>query len=107
MGTDVVNTVKNGSTVPIKFELFSGTTELTSTSAVSSVTAKTVSCTNFAGDTEDPIETVATGGTSLRYDATGGQFVYNWQTPKKPTTCYSLTMTAADGSTLTAYFKLK
>ena len=32
---DFLNTVKNGSTVPIKFELFSGTTELTSTSAVS------------------------------------------------------------------------
>ena len=107
MGNDVLNTVKNGSTVPIKFELFSGTTELTSTSAVSSVTAKTVSCTTFAGDTEDAIEMVTTGGTSLRYDSTGGQFIYNWQTPKKPNTCYNLTMTAADGSTITAYFKLK
>jgi hypothetical protein len=107
MGTDVLNTVKNGSTVPVKFELFAGPTELTSTSAVSSVTAKTVNCTAFAGDTEDAIEMVTTGGTSLRYDATGGQFIYNWQTPKKPNTCYNLTMTAADGSTLTAYFKLK
>jgi hypothetical protein len=107
MGNDVLNTVKNGSTVPVKFELFAGPTELTSTSAVSSVTAKTVNCTAFAGDTEDAIEMVTTGGTSLRYDATGGQFIYNWQTPKKPNTCYNLTMTAADGSTLTAYFKLK
>jgi hypothetical protein len=107
MGTDVLNTVKNGSTVPMKFELFAGSTELTSTSAVSSVTAKTVNCTAFNGDTEDAIEMVTTGGTSLRYDSTGGQFIYNWQTPKKPNTCYNVTMTAADGSTLTAYFKLK
>jgi hypothetical protein len=107
MGTDVLNTVKNGSTVPVKFELFSGTTELTSTSAVTSVTAKTVNCTAFNGDTEDAIEMVTTGGTSLRYDSTGGQFIYNWQTPKKANTCYNVTMTAADGSTLTAYFKLK
>jgi hypothetical protein len=104
---DVLNTVKNGSTVPVKFELFKGITELTSTSAVSSISAKTVSCTAFTGDPEDVIETVATGGTSLRYDATGGQFIYNWQTPKKPNTCYNLTMTATDGSTITAYFKLK
>ena len=104
---DVLNTVKNGSTVPIKFELFSGTTELTSTSAVSSILAKPVSCTAFTGDPEDPIETVTTGGTVLRYDATGGQFIFNWQTPKKPNTCYNLTMTATDGSTITAYFKLK
>ena len=104
---EVLNTVKNGSTVPIKFELFSGTTELTSTSAVSSVLAKPVSCTAFTGDPEDPIETVTTGGTVLRYDATGGQFIFNWQTPKKINTCYNLTMTATDGSTITAYFKLK
>lgn len=104
---DVLNTVKNGSTVPVKFELFSGTTELTSASAVSSVTTKEVSCAAFTGDPEDAIEAVATGGTSLRYDATGGQFIYNWQTPKKPGTCHNLTMTATDGSKIAAYFKLK
>ncbi len=105
---DVLNTVKNGSTVPVKFELFSGTTELTSTSAVSSITAKQVNCAAFNGDPMDEIEYLApTGGTSLRYDATAGQFIYNWTTPKKANTCYNLTMTAADGSTITAYFKLR
>jgi hypothetical protein len=104
---DTVNTVKNGSTVPVKFELFKGATELTSTSAVTSIVAKTVNCAAFNGDPEDAIETVATGGTSLRYDATAGQFIYNWQTPKKINTCYTLTMTAADSSSITAYFKLK
>jgi hypothetical protein len=105
---DVLNTVKNGSTVPVKFELFSGATELTSTSAVSSISAKQVNCAAFSGDPVDEIEYLApTGGTSLRYDATAGQFIYNWATPKKANTCYSLTMTATDGSTLTAYFKLR
>jgi hypothetical protein len=107
---ETLNTVKNGSTVPVKFELFQNIsgTELTSTSAITSVVARTVNCAAFAGDPEDPIEMVTTGGTSLRYDTTGGQFIYNWQTPKKVNTCYNLTMTAADGSTtITAYFKLK
>src|SRR5215208_4655620 len=107
---DTVNTVKNGSTVPVKFELFKGATELTSTSAVTSIKSTPISCNSLSGDPEDAIETVATGGTSLRYDATAGQFIYNWTTPKGATQvgkCYSLTMTAADSSTITAYFKLK
>jgi hypothetical protein len=107
---DTVNTVKNGSTVPVKFELFKGGTELTSTSAVTSTKSNAIDCSALSGDPEDAIETVATGGTSLRYDTTGGQFIYNWTTPKGATQvgkCYSLTMTAADSSTITAYFKLK
>jgi hypothetical protein len=107
---DTVNTVKNGSTVPVKFEIFKGGSELTSTSAVTSILARPMSCGALSGDPEDPIETLATGGTSLRYDATAGQFIYNWTTPKGASQvgkCYSLTMTAADSSSITAYFKLK
>jgi hypothetical protein len=50
---------------------------------------------------------VSTGGTSLRYDSTAGQFIQNWQTPKKPGTCYTTTMTTQDGSTISANFILK
>jgi len=105
MGT-TVNTVKGGSTVPIKFELFAGDTELTSTSYVNQpLKALKVSC--DTGATEDAIELLATGGTSLRYDTTGGQFIYNWQTPKQAGACYNVTITANDGSSKTAHFKLK
>lgn len=101
----VWNTVKGGSTVPLKFEVFAGTTELTATTAVASFTATKVSCTSGS---EDVVETfTTTGGTSLRYDSTGGQFIQNWQTPKAAGTCYRVTMTTLDGSPLTAYFKLK
>jgi hypothetical protein len=100
----VWNTVRGGSTVPLKFEIFAGT-ELTNTSAVQSVQAYRISCT--AGGGEDAIETVTTGGTSLRYDATSGQFIFNWQTPRQPGTCYKVVMSAQDGSSLTAFFKLK
>jgi hypothetical protein len=99
----VLNVVKGGSTVPLKFEVFAGATELTDIAIVSTL-AKQVIC-NASG--EDTIEVTATGGTSLRYDWTAGQFVYNWQTPKLPGKCYSVTMTTQDGSSITALFKLK
>jgi len=56
---------------------------------------------------EDTIELVTTGGTSLRYDSSAGQFIQNWQTPKAANTCYKVTMTTNDGSKLSATFKLK
>ena len=102
----VWNTVKGGSTVPLKFQLFAGPTELTSTSAVKSFTQTTVACPG-ASATMAAIDFVTTGGTSLRYDTTGGQFIQNWATPKKPGTCYVTTMTAQDGSTISANFMLK
>ncbi len=99
----VLNMVKAGSTVPAKFELFAGTRELTDTSFVA-MSATKITCTLAY---MDDIELTATGNTSLRYDATGGQFIYNWKTPATPGACYQLTMTARDGSTLKANFKLK
>jgi hypothetical protein len=99
----ILNTVKGGSTVPLKFEVFAGTTELTDTVIVSTL-VKQVTCN---ATIEDTIEVLATGGTSLRYDWTSGQFIFNWQTPKLPGKCYSVTLTTLDGSSITALFKLK
>jgi hypothetical protein len=105
MSPIVWNIVKGGSTVPLKFEVFAGPTELMDTSVVKSLSATAVVC---GSGVEDSIEDLsATGGTSLRYDTTAGQFIYNWQTPKKPGLCYKATMTTQDGSSLSAYFKLK
>lgn len=102
---NVLNTVRAGSTVPLKFEIFAGPTELTDTAAVKSLVAAPSLCDGSAS--EDPIELTATGGTALRYDVTAGQFVYNWQTPKKPGSCYRVTITDQSGSFATALFKLR
>ena len=102
----VYNTVKGGSTVPLKFELFAGPTELTSIDAIQSFKTQKVSCSAGAG-VEDAIEITSTGGTSLRYDATAGQYIQNWKTPTGAGNCYAATMTAADGSSITALFKTK
>jgi hypothetical protein len=99
----VYNITKNGSTVPFKFEIFAGSTELTDVAYIKSLTYAQTSCDVVV--ITDEIETTATGNTSLRY--TGGQFIYNWKTPKTAGTCYRVAMTSVDGSTLMAYFKLK
>ncbi len=99
----VYNTVKGGSTVPLKFEIFTGSTELTDIAYIRSLTYAQTSC--DANATTDEIETTATGGTSLRY--ADGHFIYNWKTPKSAGKCYRVTMTTIDGSTLMAYFRLK
>jgi hypothetical protein len=101
----VYNTVKGGSTVPLKFELFAGATELTATSSVTSLQSQKIACDGT--NPEDAIEATATGGTSLRYDTTGGQFIYNWKTPTGAGSCYKVTLTAQDGTTMTAFFKMK
>ncbi|HZN73446.1 MAG TPA: HYR domain-containing protein [Micromonosporaceae bacterium] len=100
----VINTVKGGSTVPIKFEVFAGSVELTSTSIILPILMAKTNCDGTAA--EDAIETTATGNTSLRYDTTAGQFVYNWQTPKLKGNCYQVTVSTTDGAYLTAQFKL-
>jgi hypothetical protein len=91
--------------VPLKFELFAGATELTDVAQIEGFTAKGITCPS--GVTTDDIEVTATGGTALRYDTTAGQFVYNWKTPTGAGKCYSITMKAKDGSSLSANFKLK
>lgn len=99
------NTVKGGSTVPLKFEVYAGPTELTATAVIQSFGVSKTACVPGSGD--DPVDFTTTGGTSLRYDEVEGQFVQNWQTPKGSGNCYRVTMTTQDGSFLVAYFKTK
>ncbi|GAA2159980.1 hypothetical protein GCM10009826_26470 [Humibacillus xanthopallidus] len=102
-----LNMVKAGSTVPLKFEVFAGSTELTDTAVVDTFKWGEVPCTDFSGAVQDDIEQYTSGQTVLRYDTTGGQFIQNWQTPKKAGSCYKVVMKTDDGSSISANFKLK
>jgi hypothetical protein len=104
-GPPIYNTVKGGQTVPLKFNVLAGLTEQTTTAAVQKFSAIQTAC-DIAATVAD-VEVTNTGGTSLRYDTIGGQFIQNWQTPKKPGECYRVTILTADGSTIWALFKLK
>ena len=114
----ILNGVKGGSTVPMKFEVFqtlSGT-ELKSTAAIKTWSTTKVNCSNAAATGVDAIEEYTTGNTSLRFDTTGDQFILNWQAPKaSPSapvgTCYQVTIVASDGSSpnnvLTALYTIR
>jgi hypothetical protein len=108
----VLNTIKGGQTVPLKFEVFAGDRELTDlklpdgSDVVKNFTIDRVNCTSLEVNDTDPVEPdfITTGGTSLRYDATDGQFVQNWKTPTE-VNCFVVTMKTQDGSDIEAFFK--
>lgn len=102
-GNGVLNAIKGGNTVPLKFTVKDGTTERTDTAVVSGFSAAKVSCTTAATDEIEEFST--TGSTSLRYD--NGQFIQNWKTPTGAGNCYKATVTTIDGSSQSALFKLK
>jgi hypothetical protein len=108
--TGVWNTAKSGSTVPLKFNLYTaqGGTQLTTTASVQSFDlVKLTSCSGTA--TDDAVDYFATtGATSLRYDGTAGQFIQNWKTPSvNSDTCYRVNVKFLDGSAIYAFFKLR
>ena len=104
----VFNTVKGGSTVPMKFEVFDSASgaEQTDVAVVDGFVLNSIACPTSDFVT-DAIEEFSTVGSGLRYDFTAGQFIQNWKTPKKAGMCYEVTMFTTDGSSITANFKLK
>jgi hypothetical protein len=101
----VYNVVKGGSTVPLKFEIFYGSTELTDTAEIASFTFTPIACETNAP--VDAIETTVADGSGLRYDPQAGQFIYNWKTPKTAGVCYEVDLFTVEGSMLWANFLLR
>ena len=102
----VVNTVKGGSTVPLKFNVYDcHNVEITSVSYILFQSAQFAEYPCGASN-EVPLEDVPnTGATALRYD--GNQFIQNWKTPTTKGKCYVVRVTTIDGSYIEAYFKTK
>jgi hypothetical protein len=100
----VLNAVKAGSAIPIKFSL-SGDKGLNI--FASNPHSVSVNC-----STSDPgvdvTETVNAGGSSLSYDAATDQYIYVWKTEKSwKDSCRQLVVTLNDGTVHVANFKFK
>jgi hypothetical protein len=97
----VVNTVKAGSAVPVKFSL--GADQGLNIFATGYPKSAAMAC---SGAVQDAVEeTVTAGGSSLSYDAIAGQYVYVWKTDKAwAGTCRQLQVKFADGSVQMANF---
>ena len=102
----ILNGMKAGSTAPIKWQISNqGGGYVPDLSVVSKATSGVAVC--ATGALADDLEAYATGGTQLRYDSAAHQFIYNWQSPKKPGTCYTITIGLTDGTSHSATFQLK
>jgi hypothetical protein len=102
--TGVVNTLKSGSAVPLKFSL--GGNYGLNVLADGSPNSAAYQC--GSGAAEDAVEETVTASTSsFTYDATAGQYVYVWKTDKAwAGTCRKLTLLLKDGTMRYALFKL-
>ena len=100
----VVNVVKAGSSVPLKWSLagYQGMGVL----ATGSPSSRSVSCDSSLAP--DELELTATPGSSgLSYDATADRYSYVWKTEKAWTGCRELVLRLSDGSVHTAAFRFK
>lgn len=100
----VLNAVKAGSAVPVKFNL--GGNQGLDVMQAGFPKSQVIDCGSSA--TVDGIEeTVTAGGSSLSYDATAGHYTYVWKTDKAwAGTCRQLVVTLDDGTSHRANFKL-
>jgi hypothetical protein len=104
----VVNVGNAGRTYPVKWQLTDANgAYIGSAVPGTSIAYGKVSCASITADPTDALETTATGGTSLRYDTTANQYVYNWATPSAKSTCYRVTVTLPDATQHFALFSLK
>jgi len=101
-----VNVVKAGRTIPVKWQLTDADGEFISSLSVvvyNPLHYRLINCEN--GVSTDEVDATTTGATSLRYDSTNNQYVFNWQTSSAfANKCYELLLNLDDGTQYSAQF---
>jgi len=100
----LVNTMKAGSAVPVKFSL--GGNRGLAIFAAGYPKSQPIAC-DSGSPTDSIEETVTAGGSSLTYDATTDQYKYVWKTDKAWKGCRQLLLQFTDGTTKTALFQFQ
>lgn len=98
----VVNVVEGGSTVPLKWTAYDGDEPVTDPDAVADIVVEDVAC--DADAPRDRVEWTSQARPGLTSD--DGRFVYRWRTPRTPG-CRTVTVEMADGSSLSALFRIR
>jgi hypothetical protein len=83
------NSVKAGSTVPLKFTVTDAGGAIQSETEMVTFQTAGVSCGLMAPESND-IQEESTGGTTLRFDVDDEQFIQNWKVPAGANKCYSV-----------------
>ena len=104
----VINTVKAGQSIPVKYRLTQNGTPVSDPNSFVSLTSYQVSCGNWSGAPISPIEEVSAPGSSgLQYTG-DGNWHYNWKTLSSDATqCRVMVLTLSDGSQHSADFQFK
>jgi hypothetical protein len=103
--SDGTSVFKLGSTVPVKFTLTDASAGITG--AVAKLYAAKV--TNEVIGTEGKTSSTATASSDnlFRYDASSGQYVFNWSTKELAAGTYQLRIDLADGASRTVRVSLR
>jgi probable HAF family extracellular repeat protein len=100
----VLNSVKAGSSIPVKFKL--GGNQGLDVLTVNSPTTGSISCSSVPAI--DPIEELASSSSGLHYDAAADQYVYVWKTQSGwKGTCRKFVLNLKDGTQHVALFQFK
>jgi hypothetical protein len=97
------NSLKAGNSIQLKLDIFAGPTRVTTPAAVTGIGQVRIDCSGDAflgtagGSRKEPQVNAAGGGTLST----------KWVSPDQPGTCWLVTLATADGSSLSAAFRLK
>lgn len=96
------NALKAGGSIQLKLEVWAGATKLATADVIAGIEQQRISC---AGDAF-----IGGAGGSKKpphVDGAGGQLSTKWTSPDQPGTCWLVTLRTADGSALSAAFRLR